>query len=107
MNCKKNIALIGMPAVGKSTVGVLLAKKMGYDFMDTDIIIQTKRTLKPLPRSVCLSRDGTFSGNQKNSMFQVSAAPAAVIATGGSVVYKELSAMHHLAPNLCRGVPGH
>lgn len=42
MKDKKNIALIGMPAVGKSTVGVLLAKKMGFDFMDTDILIQAK-----------------------------------------------------------------
>ncbi len=41
MGKKKNIALIGMPAVGKSTVGILLAKKLGFGFIDTDISIQT------------------------------------------------------------------
>lgn len=38
----KNIVLIGMPGVGKSTVGVILAKLLGYKFIDTDIVIQEK-----------------------------------------------------------------
>ena len=42
MKTKKNITLIGMPAVGKSTVGNLLAKKIGFDFLDTDDLIQSK-----------------------------------------------------------------
>ena len=37
-----NIVLIGMPSCGKSTVGVLLAKKLGYRFLDSDILIQEK-----------------------------------------------------------------
>ena len=39
---KDNIILIGMPASGKSTAGVVLAKFLGYDFIDTDILIQEK-----------------------------------------------------------------
>ena len=36
----KNVIFIGMPAVGKSTVGVVVAKRLGYDFIDTDLLIQ-------------------------------------------------------------------
>ncbi len=47
---KKNIVLIGMPAVGKSTIGVVVAKRLGYDFIDTDLLIQSreKRLLKEI-----------------------------------------------------------
>ena len=39
----KNLIFIGMPAVGKSTVGVVTAKRLGYHFIDVDILIQEKR----------------------------------------------------------------
>ena len=37
-----NIILVGMPGAGKSTVGVLLAKTLGYAFLDTDLVIQQR-----------------------------------------------------------------
>lgn len=47
---KDNVILIGMPGVGKSTVGVVLAKILGYHFIDTDLVIQEKegRLLKEI-----------------------------------------------------------
>ena len=50
-----NIVLIGMPGSGKSTVGVLLAKALGYSFVDTDLIISRKAG-KPLQK--ILDEDG-------------------------------------------------
>lgn len=46
----KNIVLIGMPAVGKSTVGVVVEKRFGYEFIDTDLLIQKqeRRLLKEI-----------------------------------------------------------
>ena len=53
-----NIILIGMPGSGKSTLGVLLAKAIGYSFVDTDLII-SRRAGKPLQK--ILDNDGLDS----------------------------------------------
>ncbi|MCI8550940.1 MAG: shikimate kinase [Lachnospiraceae bacterium] len=88
-----NITLIGMPASGKSTVGVLLAKRIGYGFVDSDLLIQEKeeRLLKEIIASEGLS--GFLAIEERvNREIHVK---KAVIAPGGSVVYGSL-AMEHL-----------
>ena len=89
----KNVVLIGMPGVGKSTVGVLLAKRLGYGFLDTDILIQTreKMTLKQLIDLFGL--DG-FCRIEARHILSVQLSEH-VVATGGSVVY-DPEAMGHL-----------
>lgn len=93
MTKKNNLILIGMPGVGKSTIGILLAKSLGRNFLDTDVLIQAAcdKTLSQLIQEAgmdgfrrieeqyveCLDIDGF------------------VIATGGSVVYYD-AAMQHL-----------
>jgi shikimate kinase len=93
MNRLKNIVLIGMPGVGKSTVGVLLAKRLGMDFIDTDIHIQTRegRSLQELIQM--LGSEG-FCDLEVRHILSLSL-QAHVIATGGSVVYRH-AAMRHL-----------
>lgn len=82
----KNIVLIGMPAVGKSTIGVLLAKTLGFAFIDTDLVIQqnTGRLLQDI-----IDKDGldAFCIDEERAICSVSAESNAVIATGGSAVY--------------------
>lgn len=88
----KNIILIGMPAVGKSTVGVVVAKRLGYEFIDTDLLIQKQenRLLKDIIEDEGI--DGFLSiENQVNRDVQ---AERAVISPGGSVVYCQ-EAMEH------------
>lgn len=94
MENKKNIALIGMPAVGKSTVGVLLAKKIGFDFMDTDIVIQAKEQ-KTLAQIIACHGMERFLEIEKQHLMEIDC-KSHVIATGGSVIYKD-EAMDHLA----------
>jgi len=90
---KNNIVLIGMPGVGKSTVGVILAKILGYQFIDTDLLIQ-KREGKLLRETIAEKGLEGFLEveNQVNSQLT---AENSVIATGGSVVYGR-EAMEHL-----------
>ena len=90
---KNNIVLIGMPGVGKSTVGVVLAKNMGYSFVDSDLLIQEREG--KLLHEIIEERglDGFNEvENQVNTSIQ---ARRCVIATGGSVVYGA-QAMEHL-----------
>jgi len=89
----ENIILIGMPTAGKSTIGVILAKVLGYDFIDTDLLIQAreKKLLKEIIESKGLRGFVTIE-NEVNAHI---IANRSVIATGGSVIYGE-EAMEHL-----------
>ncbi len=90
---KDNLILIGMPAAGKSTIGVVLAKLLGYDFVDSDLVIQRK-TGKMLKEIIAeKGNDGFLKVEEEiNASLEVS---KSVVATGGSVVYGE-KAMEHL-----------
>ena len=91
---KDNIILIGMPGAGKSTLGVVLAKIMHYNFIDADLLIQSQcdRTLQRLI-DAC-GPEGFIE--VENQVLSNVAAERTVIATGGSAVYSE-EAMRHLA----------
>ena len=82
---KPNITMIGMPSSGKSTVGVLLAKRLGFSFIDVDIVIQEEegKLLKEIIKEQGL--DGFMEvENRVNAGLR---ANRAVIAPGGSVIY--------------------
>jgi len=90
---KNNIVLIGMPGVGKSTVGVILAKVLGYQFLDADLLIQQQegKLLKDIIAEA--GTDGFIEvENRVNAGIECS---NTIIATGGSVVYGQ-EAMEHL-----------
>jgi shikimate kinase len=91
---KSNIVLIGMPGVGKSTVGVVLAKLRGMHFIDTDLIIQ-EQTGRLLDELIEESGVDGFVALEDRIVSTVDATDT-VISTGGSVVYGA-QAMHHLA----------
>lgn len=93
MGKKTNITLIGMPASGKSSVGVVLAKRLGKKFVDTDIVIQEKygKLLKELIEE---HGDEGFREieDEVNAGLDLD---NSIISPGGSVVYGE-KAMQHL-----------
>lgn len=88
-----NVVLIGMPGAGKSTLGVVLAKILGYEFIDADLLIQSKldKTLQKII-DAC-GPDGFIE--VENEVLCTLSASRAVIATGGSAVYSD-EAMNHL-----------
>jgi shikimate kinase len=91
-----NIILIGMPGSGKSTVGVLLAKRLGMGFVDTDLLIQERagRTLQDI-----VDHDGyqTLRRIEEEVLLAMNVRHK-VISTGGSAVYSA-AAMDHLKAN--------
>lgn len=83
----KNIALIGMPASGKSTVGVVLAKVMKYKFIDTDIVLQETAGMSLNDVLAERGLDGFIQF--ENDVIKDFKADKTVISTGGSVIYGE------------------
>ena len=90
---KENIVLIGMPGAGKSTVGVVLAKRLGLSFLDSDLVIQEREgcILHEIIEKEGLDGFNEIE-NQVNASIDVK---RTIIATGGSVVYGH-EAMAHL-----------
>lgn len=88
----KNIVLIGMPGAGKSTIGVVLAKVTGYEFVDSDLVIQKreKRLLSEIIKQEGLDRFIEIEG-EVNASLDVE---RSIIATGGSAVYHDLAMQH-------------
>ena len=84
---RSNIVLIGMPGCGKSTIGVVLAKVLGYRFLDSDLLIQERENRR---LSEILEKDGTDQFNQIENQINLSIeTDRTIIATGGSAVYGE------------------
>lgn len=87
-----NIILIGMPGSGKSTIGVILAKELGYHFTDTDILIQQReeRLLQDI-----VDRDGVEAllDAEERAILGFSGRRT-VVATGGSAVFRAASMAH-------------
>lgn len=93
LQADRNIILIGMPGVGKSTVGVLLAKASGRRFLDTDVHLQARRGRR---LQELLDAEGGAAFRQMEKAAVLSLDPrGTVVATGGSVVYSD-EAMAHL-----------
>ena len=93
MKRMNNIVLIGMPSSGKSTVGVLLAKMIGFGFIDSDLLIQGEEGKR---LSEIISEKGAEGFIQTEERVNAGLnAERCVIATGGSVVYSH-RAMEHL-----------
>jgi shikimate kinase len=88
-----NIVLIGMPGAGKSTVGVVLAKTLGMNFIDTDLLIQERHNTL-LQNMINNEGIDSFIRKEEESILSLECNNS-VIATGGSVVYSHIS-MEHL-----------
>lgn len=90
---KDNIILIGMPGAGKSTVGVVLAKKLGYSFVDADLVIQSWEG--KLLHEIIAERGVEGFWMLEETVGESIEAERTVIATGGSAVYGGNAMAHY------------
>lgn len=89
-----SVTLIGMPSCGKSTLGVLLAKKLGYRFIDSDLLIQEREGM--LLHDIIWQKGNRTFLQIENEVNTSITDTHAVISTGGSAVYGK-EAMAQLA----------
>ena len=90
---KKNLIFIGMPAVGKSTVGIVVAKRLGMQFIDTDLLIQEQEKKLLCEIIAEVGEDGFIEiENRVNADVD---AENAIISPGGSVIYCEEAMKHY------------
>ena len=82
---KKSVVLIGMPAAGKSTVGVVLAKTLGKQFVDTDLLIQDREGM--LLQDIINTKGDAYFRQVEEAVLSELDLDHAVIATGGSAIY--------------------
>lgn len=92
MPVKSNIVLIGMPGVGKSTVGVLLAKRLSKRFVDTDLVIQYRK--KQSLQDILDTSGYRVLRNVEEEVISTLRVRSTVVATGGSAVYSAKAMMH-------------
>lgn len=90
---RDNIILIGMPGAGKSTVGVVLAKRLGYAFVDSDLILQER--YGKLLHELIEERGVEGFWEIENAVNASLSLQKSIVATGGSAVYGR-EAMEHL-----------
>ncbi len=89
----QNVILIGMPGAGKSTVGVVLAKKLGYAFLDADLVIQSRQG--KLLHEIISERGVEGFWQVEEAVNESIRTDRTVIATGGSAVYGERAMAHY------------
>ena len=89
----QNVILIGMPGAGKSTVGVVLAKKLGYAFLDADLVIQSRQGKRL--HEIISERGVEGFWQVEEAVNESIRTDRTVIATGGSAVYGERAMAHY------------
>lgn len=96
---KSNLVLIGMPGSGKSTIGVILAKRTSHDFVDTDLVIQSveHRSLQDI-----LDKEGYLKLREIEArVLQSLNLQNHIISTGGSAVYSDAAMQHLKQDGIC------
>jgi len=88
-----NIALIGMPGAGKSTISALLAQKLKYQFIDSDLLIEERAGCK-LSELIAEKGINAFKVLEEEVMVTLNPKVSTIISTGGSVIYSSAGIEH-------------
>jgi len=93
-----NIVLIGLMGSGKTTVGKIIARKLGWDFVDTDALLISQAGGRPIPEIFALEGENGFRLRESAALRSLLGRRNAVIATGGGIVTipRNLSLLRHL-----------